>query len=225
MFCEKRCFWKFSKIHGKHLCWSLFLNKVAGLRPATLIKETPAEVLSCDFCKNFKNTFFTEHIWVTGSGIFLSFFSHTNSLARGTHQKIIHSYLSKPAAEGMKSVRIRSFFGPYFAEFVLERYWLSLRIQSKCRKKQTRRTPNMSTFLAVADLDMHRLMSQNYLEKLYNLLFMIISYYNISVPLRRLRVHKKHSRKKWSLPLKTSSVNLTKSAVSCRFGQIYWWNS
>ena len=27
------------KFIGKHLCWSLFYNKVAGLRPATLLKE------------------------------------------------------------------------------------------------------------------------------------------------------------------------------------------
>ena len=36
---------------------SLF-NKVAGLRPANFIKkETLAQVLSCEFCETFKNTF------------------------------------------------------------------------------------------------------------------------------------------------------------------------
>ena len=30
--------------------------------------------------------------------------------------------------------------------------------------------------------------------------------------------------KKWSFPLRLSSVNMTKSAVSCRFGHIYWRN-
>ena len=30
--------------------------------------------------------------------------------------------------------------------------------------------------------------------------------------------------KKWSFPLRTSSVNVTKSAVSCGFGHIYWRN-
>ena len=30
--------------------------------------------------------------------------------------------------------------------------------------------------------------------------------------------------KKWSSPLKISPVNVTKSAVSCRFGHIYWRN-
>ena len=36
----------------------------------------------------------------------------------------------------------------------------------------------------------------------------------------------KHStmHKKWSFPLRISSVNVTKSAVSCGFGHIYWRN-
>ena len=36
-----------------------FLNKVTGLRSATLLKEeTPIQVFSCEFCEIFKNTFF-----------------------------------------------------------------------------------------------------------------------------------------------------------------------
>ena len=37
MLCKKRC--SFTKFTGKHLCQSLFLNKVASLRPATLLKK------------------------------------------------------------------------------------------------------------------------------------------------------------------------------------------
>ena len=37
------------KFTGKHLCQSLFLNKVALL-------------FSCEFCEISKNTFFTEHL-------------------------------------------------------------------------------------------------------------------------------------------------------------------
>ena len=33
-----------------------------------------------------------------------------------------------------------------------------------------------------------------------------------------------HCTKKWSFPLRISSVNVTKSAVSCGFGHIYWRN-
>ena len=36
---------------------SLFFNKVAGLRPATLFKKPLAQVFSCEFCGISKNTF------------------------------------------------------------------------------------------------------------------------------------------------------------------------
>ena len=59
----------FAKFTGKYLCQSLFLNKVAGLRPAILFKkETLAQVFSCEFCKISKNTFFTEHLLAAASG-------------------------------------------------------------------------------------------------------------------------------------------------------------
>ena len=45
---------------------SLFLIKL--LTAATLLKkETLAQVFSCEFCKIFKNTFFTEYLWETAS--------------------------------------------------------------------------------------------------------------------------------------------------------------
>ena len=52
----------FAKFTGKHLCWSLFLNKVEGLRPATILKKTLTQVISCDYCEIFKNTYFKEHL-------------------------------------------------------------------------------------------------------------------------------------------------------------------
>ena len=38
VFCKKGAFRNFAKFTGKHLCQSVFFNKVAGLRPATLLK-------------------------------------------------------------------------------------------------------------------------------------------------------------------------------------------
>ena len=47
----------FAKSTGKHLCQSLFFNKVAGLKPVTLFKkEALAQVFSCAFFK--KTPFF-----------------------------------------------------------------------------------------------------------------------------------------------------------------------
>ena len=39
MFCKKGVLENFAKFYGKHLCQSLFFNKVAALRPATLLKK------------------------------------------------------------------------------------------------------------------------------------------------------------------------------------------
>ena len=62
----------FVKFTGKKQCQSLFFNKVAGLRPATflktdsgksvrpanLLKKRLAQVFSCEFSEDVKNTFF-----------------------------------------------------------------------------------------------------------------------------------------------------------------------
>ena len=42
---------KFAKFTEKHLCQSLFFNKIAGIK-----KETLAEMFSCEFSEIFKNT-------------------------------------------------------------------------------------------------------------------------------------------------------------------------
>ena len=56
----------FCKIHGKTLVPEI-INKVAS-RPATLLKKkTVAQVFSSEFCKIFKDTFFTEHVLETYS--------------------------------------------------------------------------------------------------------------------------------------------------------------
>ena len=58
MFCEKDVLRNFTKFTGKHLCQDLFFNKVAGLRPVTLLKkETLTQVFSCEFCEISKSTF------------------------------------------------------------------------------------------------------------------------------------------------------------------------
>ena len=57
----------------------------------------------------------------------------------------------KKLMDCVKSVRICSFSGPHFPKFGLntERYGVSFRIQSKCGKIQTSKTPNTDTFHAV----------------------------------------------------------------------------
>ena len=60
VFCKKGVVRNFAKFTGKHLCQSLFLNKVPGLRPSAYNfnkKETLAQAFSCEFCEISKNTF------------------------------------------------------------------------------------------------------------------------------------------------------------------------
>ena len=51
----------FSIFTRKDLCQSLFLSC------NFIKKETLAQGFFCEFCKIFKNTFFTEHLWMTAS--------------------------------------------------------------------------------------------------------------------------------------------------------------
>ena len=58
----------FAKFAVKHLILSLFFNEVAGLCHATLLKkETRAQGFSCESCKIYMNTFFTEYLRATAS--------------------------------------------------------------------------------------------------------------------------------------------------------------
>ena len=69
---HQKCFMKkdvlknFTKFTGKHLCQNHFFKKVAGLS-ATLLKKRLALMFSYEFCKTFKNSFFTEHLRTTAS--------------------------------------------------------------------------------------------------------------------------------------------------------------
>ena len=61
---KKRVLRNFAKYTGKHLSQSPFLNKVVF---NFIKKQTLAQVFSCEFWENFKNTFFTEHLRTTAS--------------------------------------------------------------------------------------------------------------------------------------------------------------
>ena len=51
---KKKVHLKISQNQKKYLCQSFFFSKVESF----IKKETLAQVLSCEFCKIFKNTFF-----------------------------------------------------------------------------------------------------------------------------------------------------------------------
>ena len=94
-----------TKFTGKHLCQSLFYNNVAGLRLATLLKKTLAQMFPCEFCKNFKNTFFYKAppggcFWI-GFWIVNGSFSKSNFRSKWNILKIMTFNPNLPGGEGV----------------------------------------------------------------------------------------------------------------------------
>ena len=64
LFCKKDVPGNFAKFTGKHLYQSLFFSKVAGLRPATLLKKRLwHRCFLVKFMKFPGTPFFIEHLW------------------------------------------------------------------------------------------------------------------------------------------------------------------
>ena len=62
VFCKKAVLRNFTKFTRKHLCQSLFFNKVAGLRPATLLKRRLwHRCFPLSFARFLRTSFFIEH--------------------------------------------------------------------------------------------------------------------------------------------------------------------
>ena len=63
VFCRKGVLRNFAKFTGKHLCQSLFFNKVAGLRSVTLLKKRLwHRCFPVNFAKFLRIPFLTEHL-------------------------------------------------------------------------------------------------------------------------------------------------------------------
>ena len=64
MFFEKGVLRNFTKFTRKHLRQSLFFNKFAGLRPATLLeKRLQRRFFPVNFVKFLRTPFLIEHLW------------------------------------------------------------------------------------------------------------------------------------------------------------------
>ena len=64
VFCKKGVLRNFAKFIGKRLCRSLFFNKVAALRPATLLKKRLWDrCFPKNFAKFLRTPFLIEHLW------------------------------------------------------------------------------------------------------------------------------------------------------------------
>ena len=64
VFCKKGVLRNFAKITGKHLCPSVFFNKVAGLRPASFLKKRLwHRCFPVNFVNFLRTPFLIEHLW------------------------------------------------------------------------------------------------------------------------------------------------------------------
>ena len=64
VFSKKVVLRNFTKFTGKHLCQSLFFNKIAGVRPATLLKNRLwHRCFPMNFVKFLRTPFLKEHLW------------------------------------------------------------------------------------------------------------------------------------------------------------------
>ena len=78
VFFEKGVFKNFAKFTGKYLCQSLFVNKISGLRPATLLKKKLwHKGFPVSFMKFLRTSFFIEHLLV-GAYLFLQCMQYQN---------------------------------------------------------------------------------------------------------------------------------------------------
>ena len=60
----------FENFAGKPLCWSPFLIRLQAFSLQVLKKETLTQVLPCEACETFKNTYFEEHLQTTPFVVF-----------------------------------------------------------------------------------------------------------------------------------------------------------
>ena len=64
VFCKTGVLRNFANFTGKHLCQNLFFNKVASLRPPTLLRKRFWHTyFPLNFVKFLRRPFYTEHLW------------------------------------------------------------------------------------------------------------------------------------------------------------------
>ena len=140
------------KFHGNCFCWNLFTETkkiwfwVAAGENLSLHEKWsfPLRVSSVNVTKSIVSCGFGHIYWSNQK------YPYSNTAkSRGTFSNSsVRNLCKSRKIHCVKRVLIRTFSSPYFPAFGLntERYGLSLRIQSKCGKIPTKKTPNTVTF-------------------------------------------------------------------------------
>ena len=110
---------KISQYSKENTCVRVSFNKVASFRPATSLKKTPTQVLSCEYCEIFKKSFLYRTSTVVASNSYQFFqkylykhFVCCNKVLlnlRGILQKIL-IFTKKPVLHVNKELTVQLHF-------------------------------------------------------------------------------------------------------------------
>ena len=118
----------FAKITGKHLCQSLFFNKIAGLSPATLLKNRLwHRCFPVIFAKFLRTSFYRTPL-MTASDLMIF-----------CRIRIVSSKLAVKHHKSMLNV-ISHYYLTIIMMHCVKIFTVNLRIQSGYRKKRTRKS-------------------------------------------------------------------------------------
>ena len=109
MFCKKSVLKSLVKFRGKHLCRSLFLNKVSGFGPATLLKKNFDTVVSLWILPDISEHLFLQNISVVACKNKRVWWYNSYSSKYGASNKIIVGIISMTKIT--KSLIQTSFWG------------------------------------------------------------------------------------------------------------------
>ena len=107
VFCKKGVLRNFTKFTGKHLCQSLFFNKVAGLRAATLLKKRLGQrCFPVNFAKFLKTLFLQNtSVWLLLMSSIFELWSELSLYKKGSFPLRISSVNVSKSTRNCGSVR------------------------------------------------------------------------------------------------------------------------
>ena len=138
VFCRKGVLRDFTKFTGKHLCESLYLIKVAGRGPATLLKKRLWQrCFPVNFVKFLRTPFFKEHLWWLLLNFVLDYFDKNWSDVLQIDQQDVNLSINS-ILESMNSILDEHALSKWINKYILKfksKPWIIPAIQKSNRVK------------------------------------------------------------------------------------------
>ena len=132
MFCKKGVLKNFPKFTVKHLCQSLFFNKVARLRPPTLLKKRLwHRCFTVNFGKFLRTPLFIKQLWWLLLKIVMSVISNRFCFTRRTEKRQNCPSSSKNIFKSHRLLCVFTIFSKIFARLNLN-YLFPFFVQISC---------------------------------------------------------------------------------------------